>query len=54
MDIHILFECVNLLFTGGEIDLKCPDCNAVNRSFVEYCVKCGANLYKLKHKKNIA
>jgi len=32
--------------------LKCPDCNQLNRSFDEYCIKCGANLYKLKHQKN--
>jgi rRNA maturation endonuclease Nob1 len=31
----------------------CPDCNTVNRSFVEFCLKCGAQLYrKLVKKEN--
>ncbi len=25
--------------------MKCPDCHKINRSFTEYCSKCGADLY---------
>ncbi|MGE5583416.1 MAG: hypothetical protein ACM3X9_12910 [Bacillota bacterium] len=31
--------------------MKCPDCATHNQSFVEYCQKCGADLYKLRHEK---